>query len=326
MKMYKLNYIQYPIVEDINFNSSKALEALKNNDLVDEYINNLKKGFGFDSLNTFSFSEDGILALMLKLKGKILVSKGESQVIIDAAQKYKELGFDLEFVSLNHDGTINYDEIKNCDYIFMSPYVMDTFVLVDFDIVKEKTNAKIISNISATPTFKGCDVALLDSYKLTGYSFSSIILHNNLLEEPNLAQIDVIAIYEIDKAVKKFNTNNKLKDVFEKLLKDEFKDNIYFFVDSKNTLPYTLHFGLKNIKAREIIRTLALSDIYVTNGEGCSLGLSKPSRIIQEMGYEEIEARWSLSLSFFQELNSEEISKIVNTISKKYRQIRMLND
>ncbi|XOB63642.1 cysteine desulfurase [Campylobacterota bacterium DY0563] len=324
--MYKLNYIQYPKVQDINFSSNYSLETLKNNDLVEEEISLLKKEFRFNSLYSFRFSDDGILALMLKLKGKILVSKGESQAIIDAAIRYKNLGFDLEFISIKKDGTLDYEEIKKADYIFISPYIIDTYVNIDFNIVKEKTDALVISNISAMPSFRDCDVAILDSYKLTGYSFSSILFHNDLFEEQYLAQIDTVSIFEINKAIKRFSPNIKLKEGFKTLLINEFKEDIHFFVDSDKTLPYTLHFGLKNIKAREIIRTLALSNIFVTNGEGCSLGLSKPSRIIQEMGYEESESRWALSLSFFQDLDENEIEKIVKMISKKYRQIRMLND
>ncbi|MFW2308252.1 cysteine desulfurase, partial [Aliarcobacter butzleri] len=64
---------------------------------------------------------------------------------------------------------------------------------------------------------------------------------------------------------------------------------------NKKTLPYTLHFALKDIKAREIIRTLAFDSIFLSKGEGCSLGLSKPSRIIQAMGYDETTRRNAIS-------------------------------
>jgi cysteine sulfinate desulfinase/cysteine desulfurase-like protein len=108
-------------------------------------------------------------------------------------------------------------------------------------------------------------------------------------------------------------------------LNGEFNTNIFYFVNPKDTLEYTLHFGLKGIKAREIIRTLALENILVTNGEGCSLGFSKPSRIIQEMTYTESESRWALSLDFSEYLDDETILNVVKKISKKYRQILLLN-
>lgn len=323
--MYKLNFIQYPNVNSTNIDESISLQSLKDNTHIEEFINDFKSKFDFESLRTFSFSEDGFLSLMLKLNGKIIVSKGESQGIIDAAIKYKNLGFDIEFISLKSDGTLAYEEIKKCDYAFISSYIMDTYVKVDLQKVKKLSDAKIISNISATLDSTLCDIAILDAYKLTGFSFSSILLHNNLFEEQFIGNIDTVCIYQIAKAVEKFTTNNKSKNEFKKALEDELKEDIYYFVDSKNTLEYTLHFGLKGIKAREIIRSLALGSIYVTNGEGCSLGMSKPSRILQEMSYEEIESRWALSLSFSSELSSEDILYLAKTIAKKYRQIKRLS-
>ncbi|WP_072682391.1 cysteine desulfurase [Arcobacter sp. LA11] len=323
--MYKLNFLQYPEVNTIQIDSSKALEALKDNTNVETFIKKFRLTFGFKSLNTFSFSKDGFLSMMLSLKGKILVSSGESQAIIDAANAYKQLGFDIEFISLKKDGHINYEEIKRCDYIFISSYIMDTYVKVDLEKVKELSDGKIISNISSSFDVKYCDIALLESFKLTGFSFSSIILHNEVFEEQYLGSIDTIAVYEISNAVDSFRGISEYKNEFKSCIDKEIGDDIYYFVNPNDTLPYTLHFGLKGIKAREIIRTLSLGDIYVTNGEGCSLGLSKPSRVLQEMGYEEIESRWALSLSFSKELNSEDILFLAKTIAKKYRQVKALN-
>jgi len=323
--MYKLNFIQYPNVNSTKIDESISLQSLKNNAHIEDFINDFKSKFGFESLRTFSFSEDGFLSLMLKLNGKIIVSKGESQGIIDAAIKYKKLGFDIEFISLKRDGTLAYEEIKKCDYAFISSYIMDTYVKVDLEKVKKLSGAKIISNISATLDSSFCDMAILDAYKLTGFSFSSILLHNNFFDEQYIGNIDTVCIYQIAKAIEEFTPNSKLKNEFKKALESELKDDIYYFVEPKNTFDYTLHFGLKGIKAREIIRSLALGSIYVTNGEGCSLGMSKPSRVLQEMSYEESESRWALSLSFSSELNNEDILYIVKTIAKRYRQIKRLS-
>lgn len=98
-----------------------------------------------------------------------------------------------------------------------------------------------------------------------------------------------------------------------------------FFVNNNQTLPYTLHFALKNIKARELIRTLSLDEIYISNGEGCSLGLSRPSRVIQTMGYDETTSRNAITLSFSEKYDEQTIEKIVNKIAKKYLQIKVLN-
>ncbi len=327
--MIKLNSLQYPKVLELNFDEEITMQPLKNNDLMESKINEFSSRFGFKNLKTFSFSKDGILALMLNLmtnkNGKILVSLGESEAIIQAAKIYKELGFDLEFIPLTKEGDINYEKISKCEIVFASSYIMDTYVKVDLEKVKKSSDALIISNISATLEEGISDIVLLDAYKLTGYSLDSILLYNNELDEYVTSEINTVSIFQIQKMIDTFKKKSEYKNLFMEILKEEFDDNIFYFVQPKRCLEYTLHFGLKGIKAREIIRTLALDSILVTNGEGCSLGLSKPSRILQDMGYEEIESRWALSLNFSEDLDEETIRKIVKTLGKKYRQIIALN-
>lgn len=324
--MYKLNFLQSPEIKELNFDSNISLHPLKSNDKVEDFIKNFREKFSFKSLNTIRFSEDGILSILLKLSGKIAVSLGESQAIIDASKKYKEMGFDLEFISLKKDGTLDYENLGKFDYVFVSSYIMDTYIKVDIQEIKKLTQAKIISNESATLNRGFSDILILDAFKLTGYALSSVILHDEEFEEQYIGDIDTVAIYAIYNALSNFKTQTSYKATFKSALEEELQNDIHFFVDENLTLDYTLHFGLKGIKAREIIRTLSLNNIFVTNGEGCSLGLSKPSRILQEMGYAELESRWALSLSFTQELTQDDINTIVKTISKKYRQIKALND
>lgn len=87
---------------------------------------------------------------MLQLEGKILVSLGESHAIVEAATKAQAYGCDIAFIALTKEGKLNYNELCECEYAFVSSYIMDTFVKVDLDKVKEKTKALIISNITAT--------------------------------------------------------------------------------------------------------------------------------------------------------------------------------
>ena len=184
--------------------------------------------------------------------------------------------------------------------------------------VKKLTDAKIISNASASFD-KNSDVIYFDSYKLTGFSTKSIILFNqNLFEEQAIFEKDGISLNNIFQSLKNQKFENSMKEIFKERLENSLKDNLYYFIDNKNSLEYTLHFALKSIKARELIRTLALDEILISNGEGCSLGLSKPSRVIQAMGYDELTSRNAITLSFEKNYSINEIDKIVNLISKRY--------
>ncbi|MCG3681976.1 cysteine desulfurase [Aliarcobacter butzleri] len=327
--MIKLNNLQYnPIKLDFLEDQNYSLDSLVSNFTFDDLCKKYKEKFGFSKIKTFSFSKEGFLGLFLELKGKIAVSFGECEALIQGAKLYESLGFELTWIDLNKDGSVNYQELKdkNIDFLFLSSYVMDTFFETSLDDVKNFTNAKIISNGSAKIDSLS-DIVYFDNYKLCGYCLSGVILFNdeNIFELLNMAFIDTLAVKCCFEALENQKFNYEVKEKFLEKLKEKLKDNIYFFVDNKKTLPYTLHFALKNIKAREIIRTLAFDNIFLSNGEGCSLGLSKPSRIIQAMGYDETTSRNAISLNFLQDFDEETILKIVDKIEQKYKQIRVLD-
>lgn len=327
--MYKLNILQYNNMQNLHITQNLKLNILDNNSEFLKLENSFCKRYNFTNLNSFSFDKAGFLELLLQLKskGKIAVSIGESEALVEASKEFEKLGLEISFINLQKDGNINYDEISNLDidYIFISSYIMDSFVEVDLKRVKALTNAKIISN--ATASFdKNSDSIYFDSYKLTGFYLGGVILfEDELFDEQSIGFKNTIAVDFIYQALENQSFDKTTKELFLSSLKDELKDDIYFFVDNTQTLPYSLHFGLKGIKARELIRTLALDEIHITNGEGCSLGLSRPSRIIQAMGYDETTSRNSISLSFNRAYSSDEINKIVKKIAKRYRQIRVLN-
>lgn len=325
--MIRLNALQYnPIKLDL-LEESYSLDTLISNDKFEDLCLKYKENFGYSKLKTFSFSKEGFLGLLLELNGKIAVSVGECEALIQGAKIYESLGFDIVWLGLNKDGKVNIEKLKdeNIDFLFLSSYVMDTFVKTRLKEVKKITSAKIISNGSAEISLYS-DSIYFDNYKLSGYNLSGVLLFNDInFELLQIGLIDTIAVKTCFEAMKNQNFNHEMKDIFLQKLKDKLKDNIYFFVNPEDTLSYSLHFGLKDIKARELIRTLALNKIFITNGEGCSLGLSKPSRIIQEMGYDETISRNSIHLSFNEQLSDEMIENIVNIIANKYLQIKALN-
>ncbi len=325
----KLNSYQYPNIQTLQLDKSLSLEPLQDNFPFEKKMRDFKMQFNFNDLNFFSFTIEGLLGFMCKLKGKIAVSLGESQALIYAAQSYKNLGFEVTFIELNRDGSVKLEQLEGLtvDYTFISSYVMDTFVKTDLSKVKAlMSNAVLVSNVSAScEQIDLVDVALFDAYKLTGFQTQSIALHNGELDEQYLGEMDAISLELISNSLANFEYSCNYKSKVIIALQEALKEDCFFFVEPSSTLDNTLHFGLKNIKAREMIRTLSLGEIFVTNGEGCSLGLSRPSKIIQAMGYSELESRQALSLSFLSDLDGDSIETLAQTIAKKYRQIRMLN-
>ena len=325
--MIKLNTIHYPLIQDVNIVKEFSSDILKNNELYLDLEKRFLKKYSFSSLKTFSFTQDGFLGLLcgLQREGKIAISLGETETLIQAGKLYEDLGFEIIWIGLEKDGQIDFKEIEKLDveFLFISSYIIDTFVKTDLREVQQKTKAKLISN-GTVQYNELSDAVYFDPYKLTGFNSSGVIISDAIFKNQSIGFVDNIAVYQIYQGLLSQNFISTLKSKFKNVLQNLFADDIYFFVEPKITLEFTLHFGLKNIKARELIRTLSLDEILITNGEGCSLGLSQPSRIIQEMGYDKEISRNGISLSFSQEIADENIEKVCKLFYRRYKQIKVL--
>lgn len=313
--MIKLNSFFQPTPKTIELHSGHSLNPFFENSLG-RLKDNLRDYYGFRSLRTFSFTPDGIFSLLSSLNGKVAVSVGESQYIIDGAKRFKESGGDVEFVGFD------FSDDSKFDYLFISPVVVDTFEVRD---LKGFSKTKIISNLSFSREKTQSDFVLLDSLKIAGIGNFGAILFNEAFEENTLLETDIIGLEILQRATQALEDLKETKDLLLKSFQDELGENLDFFLSPTLTHNNTLHIRLKGIKARELIRSLSLEDIVISNGERCSLGLSNPSRVIGEMGFSESESREAITLSFEERFSEEDVSKIVKTISKKFRQIKALS-
>ena len=136
--MIKLNSLQFSNVLPLEYDKEQTLNPLKNNEIVEKKINKFSSKFGFQNLKTFKFNKDCFISLMLSLKGKISVSVGESEAIVQAANFLIKKGFEIDLIPLTKEGFVDLSKLSKCDYIFCSSYVMDTYIKTNLDEVKTK--------------------------------------------------------------------------------------------------------------------------------------------------------------------------------------------
>ena len=163
-------------------------------------------------------------------------------------------------------------------------------------------------------------------YKLGSFKHSGVYLCGDPALEM-LDSIDLSVYTHLKEAfcAYDFNVDLNVKNSFIASLKNTLKDDFSTFIDPALTLDNAVYCRFADIKARDFIRALALEGIFTTNGELCSLGLSKPSRVLQTIGYIEDEAREALSISFDPLVTPDEAEYLAYIISFKYRQIRAIS-
>ncbi|MDO7253029.1 hypothetical protein [Helicobacter cappadocius] len=117
------------------------------------------------------------------------------------------------------------------------------------------------------------------------------------------------------------NITEDTKTIFYEKLKTILKENLSLFAPLEYTLPNALPLRFHSIKARVFLQNLLIEDIHAINGQECLFGFSKPSFVLQEMGYSESQARELVSISYAEIQNIDKISEI---LSRVYFQIRSI--
>lgn len=323
--MMHLNTLHMPLGSSFTLSQKHNLSPLNVPAL--EYLEELKNKLctHYKHVNTYDFTAQGVqtlLELFLKEGKKIAISVKESLQLTLAKDE------NIVFIQANADASFDEDSLASaiecCDVFFISHLDADIFTKNDLSALKKRLGEKLlISNITHSKAFlKYIDIAYIDVRVLTGFTNSALFLHNDFFQEQRLSEIDMIALDAVCTHKYSEEDFSAQKELFFTTLKHHLGENVFTFFDYKDTFKQSLHIGLKGIKARDLMRTLAMQGLYVTNGQGCSLGYSQPSFVLRALGFDEMTARGSLSLSFHKHYSTEEIKNICLMLTKAYKRVK----
>ena len=293
--------------------------------------------FGYDSASFLDFSPYSIslfLDYLIPENSKIALSSKLSYFCAEAAKLLEARGREIVYVAANKDGSLSVDSLSaakksGAEYLFCAVVDEDTFFVEDMAAAAQffepqKTILDISNGVKKIDSPKVL-AAILWGYKLGGFKSSGVALCDDATAA-RLDGIDLTVYAHLKSAYESYVFDAEIsqaRDVFASELKNSLGDDIFLFVEPSKCLPNSVYVGFKGIKARDFIRTLALENIFVTNGELCSLAMSKPSRIISSLGFSEDESRNAISFSFAS-LDIDEAKYLASKISFKYRQIKAI--
>ncbi len=295
--------------------------------------------FGYESASFLDFSPYFIslfLDYLVPQNAKIAVSTKLPYFCMEAAKLLEIKGREIVYVGASKNGSLSPDSLSEAkksgaEYIFCSTVDEDTFFVEDMELVAKFFGLqKMILDISNS--VKKIDApkvfaTIFWGYKLGGLKGSGIALCNDAAAA-RLECIDLAAYMHLKAAYEAYVFDGGLseaRDTFVLELQSLLQEDVFLYVEPSKCLANSAYVGFRGIKARDFIRTLALENIFVTNGELCSLAMSKPSRILQNIGYSDDESRNAISFSFAS-LNIDEAKLLASKIAFKYRQIKAIMD
>lgn len=297
--------------------------------------------FGYPKSSFFDFSSYSIYKLIKNISEEngicsIAASQKLSYFCYEGVMLAEKCGVQIEWVSTDNQGYLSSKSLElakqnGAKFIICSLVDEDIFLVEDLKVLNRYfVNNEIIADVSnGLALLRGFDfkVAFFWGYKIGASKNSGIILHDRneieFIDRLDLDEFEYIKyiILKWQKQSQKYN-----RDLFIEKLKEYIRDDFDILIEMNNVLDNSFCAIFKGIKVRDLIRSLALKSIFVTNGEYCSLGLSKPSRIYNLLNRTDILSSEVLSISF-ESLTIEDINYLSEKIAFQYFQLKaILND
>ncbi len=282
---------------------------------------------------------------------KIIISKGEHPSIFETAKNLINLGFEVDFVELNKDGTASLDDLR----AKMTPDVG----LVSIIHVSNETGAindlkeigKVVKSVSPSCIFHSdgvqawgkvkenlldwqVDMYTMSAHKIHGpkgvaalYVKSGIKLkpvifgggQENGLRSGTENPAGILGFVMASELMyKDFNQKRAhIDNLKEKLLANLTKSGLNYVINSsENALSNVVSISFPNIRGEVLLHCLEKHDIYVSTGSACS-SKTIGNRVLNELGLSKENMLGNIRVSFCEFNTENEIISFVEAIKKE---------
>ena len=286
-----------------------------------------------------------------KNRGKhILISGLEHNSIVSSATTMQEQGFEVEIIPVNREGFVDVDALKQMirdDTILVSICSVDSEIGLRQPIeeigklLKQYPNCVFHSDASQAIGKVKIDYSLVDLITITPHKFYGLTGIGILVKKKDISlkpQIDggkSTTIYrsgtpEVASIVSCSKTLDiclsKLNDRFNyiKELSDLVKENLrkYKNVHINNTnysIPHTINFSVKGVKALDIQEALEKYDIYVSTKTSCC-PINTPSKLVYALTKDKGLSSSSVRVSISHLTTKEEILEFLRVFDIIYKE------
>lgn len=308
---------------------------------------------------TSSSSESNNLALKgicLKYQNRgkhIITTNLEHSSIIATCNYLTKLGFEVEFVDLNEDGTVDINDLKNKlrdDTILVSISAVDSELGIRQPVEEIgkilKNYPKCYFHVDCTQVigkvnidFTDIDLASISAHKFYGLKgIGMLIKKENIVIESLIHGGKSTTIYRsgtpalplivslkkaLELIIPNIDKNYEHVSKLNKIIIDKLStyNNVYINSTSKS-IKNTINISLVNIKPETFVHALEESDIYVSTKSACSSSNSM-SNSIYAITHDEKRASSTIRISLSYLTTIEQINKFLEAFDTCYNKLNI---
>ncbi|KYG32164.1 cysteine desulfurase family protein [Alkalihalobacillus trypoxylicola] len=283
-------------------------------------------------------------------KGHLITTMIEHASSYEVFQELEALGYEVSYLSVNHEGKISVEELKQT--------IRDHTILVSVIHVNNETGSiqpieevgKFLKNypqirfhvdhvqgaikVPLKVYEYGIDMCTISAHKFHGLKGTGMLyvkeghrlsplLHGGSQELKFRAGTEntagIVAMTKAFRLERERQLQGNLKlNHLKNLLIEGLKaiEHVTINTPSEGSAPHIVNFSVGNIKPEILIQALAKEEIYVSTRSACSSKISQPSRVLLAMGLDDTKANSAIRISFSYDNTEEEVEMVLNHLKQ----------
>ncbi len=291
------------------------------------------------------------IAKRYKSYGKhILISSLEHNSIIASATSLQEGGFEIELIPVNNKGYIDIDILKEMireDTILVSVTSVDSEIGLRqpieeiAKIIKEKKHCFFHTDASQSIgkvdiDYEDVDLVTIAPHKFYGQlGIGLLIRKENVGLKPQIdggksttiyraGTPDVAGIVAVSEAIEiaLSNLDNRYKYIknISEIIKEKLKKYDGVVINNTiNSIPYTINFSLKGVKAQQVAKLFSDHEIYVSAKTSCC-PVTTPSKLVYALTHDKSLATSSIRVSLSHLTTMDEVLEFLKVFDIIYKE------
>lgn len=299
-------------------------------------------------------SESDNMAIFCAIKrGVFVTDKGEHSAVYKSFLELKNRGFDVEFIDLNQDGTVNTDKLfefvksNRVDFVSIMHVNNETGGINDINLIAKtikSINKNIIFHSDGVQAYGKIPYKLcneIDLYSISAHKINALKGVGALIKRKGLnvkplifgggqenglrsgtENVFGIKVFEYAGQQKYLNINQNFNKVLEikNYIINNLDKQLFKIISGKNSSPYILSISAVGLRGEVVMHSIE-NEVIVGNGSACS-SKNRFSRVIEACGYSSDVLDGVIRLSFCQDNTLDEAMFVTDLLNKTAKKLK----